>query len=69
MSPFTFDVLSHMNHFVYDGPYEVTNGLVWADAYGKVIRMLLRQALSAVIGEFLYGQCDGSRNDGGDSES
>ena len=69
MSPFTFDVLSHMNHFVYDGPYEVTNGLVWADAYGKVIRMLLRQALSAVIGKFLYGQEDLSGDDGGDSES
>ena len=52
-----------MNHLVYDGPYEVTNGLFWADAYGKVIRMLLRQTLPVTIGEFLYGQCDCSGDD------
>ena len=56
-----------MNHLVYDCSYEVTDGLFWADAYIKVIRMFLRQALSAVIGEFLYGQCDGSGDDGGDA--
>ena len=68
MSPFTFDVLSHMNHFVYDGSYEVTDGLVWAYLYGIVIRIPLRQTLSVVIGEFLYGQEDLSRNVGGDRE-
>ena len=57
-----------MNHFVYDGPHEVTDGLVWAYLYGIVIRILLRQTLSVVIGEFLYGQEDLSGNVGGDRE-
>ena len=68
MSPYAFDVLSHMNHFVYDGPYEVTNGLVRADLYIVIIRILFRQTLPVTIGEFFYGECDGSANVGGDRE-